>query len=196
MPATERAVGARRPGRQWAWGAVAAGLLAAGACSGTGASHVLTAPPASGHPAAAVAPTTRPPPTTTPPTTARPAPQPISAPPRPATTVGAVVGWAATPSTARFPTTPPPYWPMPIENVTVTNTGGVTIRSVVVHPVGVYSVPSSSCSMLQPGQRCVAQVQFCPTSSGHYVNTMLVTGDDAATGAALQTSVVLDGTAT
>ena len=85
---------------------------------------------------------------------------------------------------------------MPIVKVTVTNTGGAALRSVVVHPVGVYSVPSSTCSTLMPGQSCVAKVQFCPTSPNHYVNTLSVTGENAATGSPLQTSVTLNGIAT
>jgi len=85
---------------------------------------------------------------------------------------------------------------MPIMLVTITNTGGVTVRSIVVHPVGVYSVPSSTCTTLTPGQGCVAKVQFCPTSPNHYLNTLIVTGQDAGTGSPLQASVTLDGTAT
>jgi hypothetical protein len=85
---------------------------------------------------------------------------------------------------------------MPIVNVTITNSGGVPVRSVVVHPVGVYSVPSSNCSTLYPGQSCVAEVQFCPTSPGRYVNTLMVTGQNAVTGSPLNAEITLDGTAT
>ena len=85
---------------------------------------------------------------------------------------------------------------MPIVHVTVTNTGATTVSSVVVHPVGVYSIPSSSCATLAPGQSCGADVQFCPTSPGSYVNTLLVTGLNAVTGAPLQFTITLDGTAT
>jgi hypothetical protein len=85
---------------------------------------------------------------------------------------------------------------MPIVKVTVVNTSGVTVRSVVVHPVGVYSIPSSTCSTLMPAQSCVAEVQFCPTSQGHYVNSLLVTGEDANRGTALHATITLDGTAT
>jgi hypothetical protein len=99
-------------------------------------------------------------------------------------------------SRANFPTTPPPYSPMPIEQVTVTNTGGVTIRSIVVHPVGVYSVPSSTCTTLSPGQSCVARVQFCPSSPNHYLDTLVVTGEDVVTGRLLQASILLNGIAT
>lgn len=127
------------------------------------------------------------PPTTTPPT---------SAPPSTTTTVGATAILRAVPYTATFPETPPPYWPMPIVRVTVTNTGGVTVRSIVVHPVGVYSVPSSTCTTLKPGQSCVAEVQFCPSSSGHYVNTLMITGQDALSGSPLHASITLDGRAT
>jgi hypothetical protein len=100
------------------------------------------------------------------------------------------------PPTANFPSTPPPYWPMPIVDVTVTNTGGVAVRSIVVHPIGVYSVPSSTCSTLMPGRSCVAEVQFCPTSPNHYQDTLIVTGEDAATGSPLHASITLNGTAT
>jgi hypothetical protein len=85
---------------------------------------------------------------------------------------------------------------MPKVNVTVTNTGSDTVSSVVVHPVGVYSVPSNNCTALAPGQSCGADVQFCPSSPGHYVNTLLVTGQDAVTGSSIQFSSTLDGTAT
>jgi hypothetical protein len=101
-----------------------------------------------------------------------------------------------TPSPAKFPTTPPPYWPMPIVPVTVTNTGHAAVGSIVVHPVGVYSVPSNNCTTLAPGQHCVANVQFCPTSPNHYLNTLLVTGRNAVTGSSVQAKVTLDGTAT
>jgi hypothetical protein len=84
---------------------------------------------------------------------------------------------------------------MPIVPVTVTNSGGVAIRAIVVHPVGVYSVPSSSCTELMPGQSCVAKVQFCPRSPGQYLNTLVITGTDA-TGTPMQTSITLHGTAT
>jgi len=85
---------------------------------------------------------------------------------------------------------------MPIVAVTITNTTGVTVRSVVVHPVGVYSVPSSTCATLAPGQSCVAKVQFCPTSPNHYLDTLVVTGQDAATGSPVHASITLNGTAT
>lgn len=85
---------------------------------------------------------------------------------------------------------------MPIVPVTVINTGGVAVRSIVVHPVGVYSVPSSTCTTLRPGQSCVADVQFCPNSPNHYPATLMVTGQDAVTGSSLQASITLDGTAT
>lgn len=85
---------------------------------------------------------------------------------------------------------------MPIVTVSITNSGGVPVRSIVVHPVGVYSVPSDNCANLNPGQSCVAQVQFCPTSPGHYVNTLVITGQNAVTGSALKVEITLDGTAT
>ena len=86
---------------------------------------------------------------------------------------------------------------MPLVSVTVTNTGNVAVGSIVVHPVGVYSIPSNTCTTtLMPGQSCGAQVQFCPTSPGHYLNTLLVTAQEAVTGSPLQASSTLDGTAT
>jgi hypothetical protein len=107
-----------------------------------------------------------------------------------------VASLRVSPSPARFPTTPPPYWPMPIVRVTITNNGHARVRSIVVHPISVYSVPSNSCSTLAPGQHCVASVQFCPTHPGHYVDTLAVTGKNAATGAPVRASVTLTGTAT
>ncbi len=101
-----------------------------------------------------------------------------------------------TPSRAKFPSTPPPYWPMPIVHVTVTNSGHDTIHSIVVHPVSVYSVPSSTCTTLSAGQSCTANIQFCPSSPNHYVDTLLVTGQDATNGTAVQATTTLDGTAT
>lgn len=143
--------------------------------------------------------TTSPPATTTtarsvpPSTTSPPMAPPTSAPP---TTTVVPAHLQITPGSASFPSTPPPYWPMPIVHVTVTNTGASTVDSVVVHPVGVYSVPTSTCSSLAPGASCGADVQFCPTSPGSYVNTLLVTGDDTASGTPLDQSITLDGMAT
>jgi hypothetical protein len=135
-----------------------------------------------------------PPPTgpTTPPATS----PPTSAAPKTAPIVATTASLQINPSTANFPSTPPPYWPMPIVRVTITNTGGVAARSVVVHPVGVYSVPSSTCTTLIPGHSCVAEVQFCPTSPNHYLDTLMVTGQDAVSGSSLHASITLDGTAT
>ena len=100
------------------------------------------------------------------------------------------------PSPAKFPSTPPPYWPMPIVKVTVTNTGNTTIKAVVVHPVGVYSVPSSTCKTLGPGQHCVASVQFCPTKPNRYVDTLVVTGKNAVTGKQVRATATLEEIAT
>ena len=161
------------------------------------------APPASTSTTATVATTvtlapstTAPAPPTTWPTTTPATSPPTSAAPRPTTAVVATASLQVQPSQANFPSTPPPYWPMPIVPVTVTNTGGVAIRYVVVHPVGVYSVPSSTCGTLMPGQSCVAKVQFCPSSPNHYLNTLTVTGEDAVTGSAVHASITLNGTAT
>src|SRR5215471_11861600 len=51
---------------------------------------------------------------------------------------------SVSPNPANFPnSSQAASFPMPNVVVTVTNTGGHTAGSVVVHPVGVYSVPSS-----------------------------------------------------
>jgi len=152
-------------------------VASAVAPSATTPSTVGYAPPSTAHPSA---------PITTPPTSAAPK----------TTITVAAAGVQIRPSTAMFPSTPPPYWPMPIVTITITNTGGVAVRSIVVHPVGVYSVPSSTCTTLTPGRSCVAEIQFCPTSPSHYLNTLVVTGQDAVTGAPLHTGITLDGTAT
>ena len=85
---------------------------------------------------------------------------------------------------------------MPVVKVTITNTGTATVASIVVHPIGVYSVPSSGCGTLTPGQHCFANVQFCPTSPNHYLATLAVTGKNTASGAPVRASATLDGTAT
>jgi len=100
------------------------------------------------------------------------------------------------PSPAKFPTTPPPYSPMPIVTVSITNTSQVAVRSIVVHPVDVYSVPRNTCSTLAPGHSCTADVQFCPTSPHHYLDTLIVTGNNAVSGTPVQATTTLDGTAT
>jgi hypothetical protein len=82
---------------------------------------------------------------------------------------------------------------MPIVHVTIVNSGGLSVSAIVIHPVGVYSVPSTTCTTLAPGQKCVANVQFCPTSPGHYQNMLMVTGQ--AGGRAVQANGKLDGTA-
>jgi hypothetical protein len=110
-------------------------------------------------------------------------------------TATATASLRLSPSPANFPTTPPPYWPMPIVKVTVTNTGNTTIKAIVVHPVGVYSIPSNTCTTLKPRQRCFASVQFCPTSPGRYVDTLALTGKNAKTGKPVSARVGLSGTA-
>lgn len=90
----------------------------------------------------------------------------------------------------------PPVFPMPEVTVTVTNTGGHTATNIVVHPVSVYSVPSSTCSTLAPGQSCTAIVQFCPTSVNSYDFALSVTGQDSTTGAPLTAGTMLMGNAT
>jgi hypothetical protein len=107
-----------------------------------------------------------------------------------------VAGLHISPSPARFPGTPSPYWPMPIVKVTITNNGRATVKPIVVHPISVYSVPSNNCSTLAPRRHCVANIQFCPTSPGHYVDTLAVTGKNATTGARVRATVTLTGTAT
>ncbi|HEY6319667.1 MAG TPA: hypothetical protein VI462_17480 [Acidimicrobiia bacterium] len=85
---------------------------------------------------------------------------------------------------------------MPQDTITVTNTGGHTATNVVVNGVGVYSVPSSTCSTLAPGASCQAHVQFCPSSPGTYNNTLRVSGTDASTGAPIEGTTQLVGSAT
>ena len=156
--------------------------------STTTATVATTVPSAATSPSGHLPPPTQPtdPPATSPPTSVTPTTTPI------ATTASLGV----TPSPAAFPSTPPPYSPMPIVVVTITNTGAAAVNSIVVHPVGVYSVPSNTCTTLLPGQSCVADVQFCPTSPNHYLNTLTVTGQNAATGSPVSASITLDGTAT
>lgn len=93
-----------------------------------------------------------------------------------------------------FPSVSGPTWsPMPVLPVTVTSTGDHIANNVVVHGVGVYSVPSTTCSSLAPGQACTANIQFCPSATGSYPATLVVTGNDAVTGAALQGTTQLSG---
>jgi len=103
---------------------------------------------------------------------------------------------AGSPNPAGYAPLPPPYNPMPQDLITVTNTGGHTATNVVVHGVGVYSVPSSTCSALAPGATCQAEIQFCPTTSGNYNTTLTVTGTDASTGAPIESTTQLVGSAT
>ncbi len=104
---------------------------------------------------------------------------------------------SVSPNPANFPNSSQAQgFPMPNVQVTVTNTGGHVAGSVVVHPVGVYSVPVSNCSSLGPGQSCTANIQFCPSSQGTYDNQLSVTGQDTSTGAALSAATNLHGVAT
>jgi hypothetical protein len=93
-----------------------------------------------------------------------------------------------------FPEVPSPYEPMPTLKVTVVNNGSTAMSSVVVNPVGVYSVPSSTCGSLQPGQSCSAMIQFCPTAPGSYPATLTVSGV-SSTGKRVHVSLALHGTA-
>lgn len=100
-----------------------------------------------------------------------------------------------TPSPANFPSSSQAQsFPMPQVKVTITNTGGHTAMNVVVHPVNVYSVPSSTCSSLAPGQSCTAMIQFCPNAQGQYNFPLTVTGQDGT--ANLSATTMLIGTAT
>jgi len=103
---------------------------------------------------------------------------------------------SVSPNPAGYAPLPPPYNPMPKDTITVTNTGGHTAINVVVNGVGVYSVPSSSCTTLAPGASCQAQIQFCPSSPGTYNNTLTVTGTDASTGGPIEGTTQLVGSAT
>jgi len=56
------------------------------------------------------------------------------------------------PSPANFPDSPSPTFPMPNVQVTITNTGRRTARSINVPPVSVYSVPQDLCTSLAPAR--------------------------------------------
>ena len=100
------------------------------------------------------------------------------------------------PSPANFPDSPSPTFPMPNVQVTITNTGRRTARSINVPPVSVYSVPQDLCTSLAPGQSCTAVIQFCPGSIGQYDSMLVVTGQDATSGAPLTATTMLIGRAT
>ena len=127
-------------------------------------------------------------------------PNPPPAPP------AAPASLAVSPSPVTFPSTPPPYSWMPTVQVTVKNTGGRALSSLVVNGVGVYSVPnlneSNNCfdaptnAALGAGKSCVVDIQFCPTAPGLYQNQLVVTGQDATSGTPLQATTMLNGTAT
>jgi hypothetical protein len=85
---------------------------------------------------------------------------------------------------------------MPNVQVTVTNTGGHAVNSISIPAVDVYSVPQDLCTSLAPGQSCTAMIQFCPTHTGQYNDTLAVTGHDATSGALVTASTMLIGTAT
>jgi hypothetical protein len=100
------------------------------------------------------------------------------------------------PSPANFPNSfQSQGFNMPNVQVTVTNTGGHTARFISVPAVSVYSVPQDNCTSLAPGQSCTAMIQFCPSSQGPYNSMLVVTGQDATSGAALMASTMLIGTA-
>jgi hypothetical protein len=84
-------------------------------------------------------------------------------------------------------------FPMPSQVVTVTNTTGHPVGSVVVHPVGIYSIPSSNCSSLAAGQSCTATVLFCPNAVTSYNLQLSVTGQDMTTGGAVSGTTNLQG---
>ena len=121
-------------------------------------------------------------------TTVEPIVTTTSAAPRPAASL------RLSPRAEYFPNVPSPYEPMPTLKVTVVNNGSTAMNSVVVNPVGVYSVPSSSCGSLQPGQSCSALIQFCPTSPGNYPATLTVSGV-SSTGKRVHVSIALHGAA-
>jgi len=126
---------------------------------------------------------------------------------------GGCFGGSPPPATARLTANPSTLTynaqangPMPTQEVTVTNTGGRSARSLAASPVGVYSLPQpsapnpcqgpGSAATLAPGQSCVIDVQFCPTSAGQDDKTLVVTGVDATSGAGLLAGVNLNGNAT
>jgi hypothetical protein len=95
---------------------------------------------------------------------------------------------------------------MPTLRVTVTNTGGRSVQGLSALPAGVYSLPSTGAPnpcqgsgalpVLAPGQSCVVDVQFCPTTIGPDSKTLVVSGQDATSGSPVQVTVALNGTAT
>ena len=99
------------------------------------------------------------------------------------------------PSSMTFSTLPPPYSPMPKKPVTITNNGTVTIDSISVPGVGVYSVPDNNCGTLAPGASCSVEIQFCPSSKGSYPETLVVTGVNSKTGATVTSTSGLEGKA-
>jgi hypothetical protein len=88
----------------------------------------------------------------------------------------------------------PPAGFMPTLDVTVTNTGGHAAQFFPVSGVGVYSIPSNSCTSLGPNQSCHIHVQFCPAIAGTFNNTLTIDGQDATTGTPLHAAVTLNGT--
>jgi hypothetical protein len=133
-------------------------------------------------------PTTTIPTTTIPTTTQEPVVTTTIVAPRPE------AGLRLSPRAEYFPTVPSPYEPMPTLKVTVVNSGSTAMNSVVVNPVGVYSVPSSNCGRLLPGQSCSAVIQFCPTAPGSYPATLTVSGV-SETGKHVHVSIPLHGAA-
>lgn len=125
-------------------------------------------------------------------------PHPKPAPPTPPAPASLTVG----PSPVTFQTVAPPYSWMPQVPVTITNTGGRALNALVINGVGVYSVPTDGCKnsptpdALAAGKSCVVFIQFCPSAAGPYNDSFVVTAQDATSGAPLQASTMLTGTAT
>jgi hypothetical protein len=86
---------------------------------------------------------------------------------------------------------------MPIDTVTVTNTGGQPVRlSSETSSNGIFSLPSDTCSgaSLAPGQSCAISLQFCPGAPGAATSTLTVTGTTGTLPVSVSANVT--GTAT
>jgi hypothetical protein len=68
---------------------------------------------------------------------------------------------------------------MPIVTVSVTNTGGQTVRLLSeTSSNAIFSLPADTCSgsSLAPGRSCAIDLQFCPSAPGTANSTLTVTG--------------------
>jgi len=101
------------------------------------------------------------------------------------------------PTVANFPSSPSPFGYMPNIQITVTNTGTHPVDNLHGQPIGVFSIPSQTCtSTLGTGQSCSYSVQFCPGAVGPYSDPFVVSGDDAVTGTPVSATTQLSGIGT